>query len=197
MIISLESRGILQAKRIRAKWYSGQAPFLPEITTAASLAQHGLLRSVMWMRLKNVDLASVPAESLASLASCVTRNVDIHNVRNCDIISIMNHVKCEGLSISRQSLSSEETQALVRAMESNVEWVQLGYGDGRWDGEVILDITALTQYSGQGKCGVVKCWYGTADRYREELSSWAQGSLVTRIVKDQIIIERKLTNNNK
>ena len=70
--------------------------------------------------------------------------------------------------------------------------MELGYY-----GEVSLDITALTQYSGQGKCGVVKCWYGTADRYREELSSWAQGSLVTRIVKDQIIIERKLTNNNK
>ena len=93
------------AKRIRAKWYGGQAPFLPEITTAASLAHHGLLCSVMWMWLRDVDLASVPAQHLASLASCVMRSVGINNVRNCDIISILNHVKCEGFNITSQSLS--------------------------------------------------------------------------------------------
>ena len=169
---------------------------LAEITKAAYLAHNRMLGSVkdtIYNLVLDMDLASVPAQHLASLASCVTWNLDIINISNCDIISILDNLKCERLSInSSQTLSSKENRALVRAMESRVELVVLGTR-----GEDCLDITALTQYSGQGTCGVVKCWYGTADRYREELSSWAQGSLVTRIVKDQIIIERKLTNNNK
>ena len=71
--------------------------------------------------------------------------------------------------ISRQTLSSEETQALVRAMESRVETVTLG----DW-GDVSLDIRALTQYSGQGKCWRVSCSDDTAVRYREEVNTWAR-----------------------
>ena len=54
-------------------------------------------------------------------------------------------------------------------METNVERVVLG----DW-GEVSLDIRALTLYSGLGKCREIKCWYHTADRYRQELRSWAR-----------------------
>ena len=144
-------------------------PHLPEITTAASLAHHGLLGSLKDIWLEHVDLSSVPAEHLASLASCVTGGVFILNLDNCDMISFLDSVKCIWLSISSQTLSSEETRALVRVMESRVERVGLGsYG------EVSLDITALTQYSGQGKCGEVRCYNDTADRYREEVRSWAQ-----------------------
>ena len=141
---------------------------LSKIVTAASLAHHGMLDSVQGIFLKNVDLASVPAEHLASLASCVTMGVGIYNVNNCDLTSILGSVKCKWLVISRQILSSEETRALVRAMESGAEVVELGV----W-GEMSLDITALTQYSGQGKCEWVRCYYDTARKYMEEVRSWA------------------------
>ena len=52
-------------------------------------------------------------------------------------------------------------------MESRVEGVWLGGG-----GEVSLDITALTQYSGQGKCRKVLIL--DVGRYREKVRSWAQ-----------------------
>ena len=115
-----------------------------------------------------MDLTSVPAEHLASLISCVTDQLDIINV--ISLMSILNNVKSKvkAISISNQSMSSEETRAMVRAMESNVEIVILG------DGEVTLDIGILTQYSGQGKCGVVECFDDTADRYRENVRSWAR-----------------------
>ena len=62
--------------KIRAEWRAnGTPPLLPEIMAAASLAHHGLLGSVECMWLNCVDLASVPAEHLASLASCVTMGV--------------------------------------------------------------------------------------------------------------------------
>ena len=120
----IKRKAEILAVQIKAKWTyqivviegEGSPPTLPEITTAASLAHHGLLGSVELMSLRDVDLASVPAEHLASLASCVTMVVGIQNVNNFDII--LNHVKCEMLYISGQTLNSEKTRLLVRAMES-------------------------------------------------------------------------------
>ena len=128
-----------------------------------------MLKSVTYINLKNDDLVSIPSEHLASLVSCVKLWVEIENVRNGDIISTLASLKCERLRISSQTLSSEETRALVRAMESGVENVELGRR-----GEVTLDIRALIQYSGHEKCQEVSCWDDTAEKYREELSSYAQ-----------------------
>ena len=91
----------------------------------------------------DVDLASIPANHLVALASYVDVGVDINNVSNCDIVSFFDNVKCGQIEISRQRLSSEETQGLVRPMD-NVERVELGFV-----GDVSLDIITLTQYSGQ------------------------------------------------
>ena len=138
---------------------------------AASLAYHGLLCSVEELILQDaadddVDLTSVPAEHLASLVSCVMRKVVISSVIGCDLINILDNVKCEILTISSQNLGIEETQALVRAMESGVGSVGLS-------GEVDLDIRSLMDYSGQGKCMGVWCYRDSVDRYREQLRTWA------------------------
>ena len=62
-------------------------------------------------------------------------------------------------------------QALMRAMELRVEFVILG-------SDVVLDIRALSEYSGQGKCRRLQAggrYYGKrAVRYRKELKSWAR-----------------------
>ena len=149
------------AERIRTN-YVYNNPRLPEIITAASLAQHGFLRPVERMRLSNVDLASVPAKHMASLAACVTDRVIINNVHNCDLINILDNIECQSCYIHGHSLNREESLALVRAMETRVEKMTLG-------GEV--NIKFLTQYNGEGSCWLVE-YYG--DRYREEIRSWAQ-----------------------
>ena len=143
------------ADQIRDEWANWMDdlenyPRLREITTAASLAHHGILDSVDDMVLENVDLTSVPVKHLASLASCVTQCVEIINISN--VIIILDSVNCETLSISRQSLSSEETLALVQAMESRVERVNLGVWQNDLPSQLCLDIRALNQYSGQGRC---------------------------------------------
>ena len=74
----------------------------------------------------------------------------ISNVSGCDLVSLLTSLKCQELIIHRQTLGREETQALVRAMESDVERVRLNV-------EVTLDIEALTEYSGQGVCRRVCC----------------------------------------
>ena len=60
----------------------------------------------------------------------------------------------------------EETQALVQAMESRVEEVEL-------HGEMTLDIEALTEYNGQGRCKEVRAYGFVATKYKEDMRTWA------------------------
>ena len=165
------------AAKIKEKWIfssAGDIIPLPDIVTAASLAHHGLLGSVESMTLEDVDLSSVPAEHLASLSSCVMSKVNIINVNTSDLISMLDSIDDIWLfAIGRQSLGSEETRALVRAMETRVESVILG-----GSGKVSLDIGALTQYSGQGMCSVMECFGEFVVRYANELISWADNANV-------------------
>jgi len=179
----LETKGILDtelieslAKRVNEResvrelledeYCSGCGSLPSIITRAASLAHHGLLGSVTVLHLCDDYPTSLPTEQLDSLVSSVTEWVDIENVSGCDLVTILDSVKSKELDISRQSLGSEETQALVRAMESRVEEVELY--------EVTLDIRDLMKYNGQGKCREVRCYSDTADRYREQLRIWAK-----------------------
>ena len=122
------------------------------------------------MLLVDVDLSPVPPDHLASLVSCVTGSVGVMNVSGCDLVTILDSIKCEELVIDSQSLGREETQALVQAMESGVEEVRLTNG-------VTLDIENLTEYSGQGVCRKVELFLDVserADRYREGMRTWAR-----------------------
>ena len=101
------------------------------------------------------------------------------------IVSLLTNLKCDGLSIDRQSLGREEIQALVQAMQSGVEWVT------RME-KVTLDVEALAEYSGQGVCREVRLLGDTAARYKEELRTWASNRnwRVTADTDDLFIIER-------
>ena len=138
-----------------------------ELMCGASLAHHGLLGYLYDLTLCDVDLSPVPAQHLASLASCATRDLSIVNVTGCDLVSLLSSLKCQGLIITSQSLGREETRALVQAMESGVKWVRLLR-------EVTLDMEALAEYSGQGVCREVTLYNNTAARYREEVVTWAR-----------------------
>ena len=102
------------------------------------------------MKLQNVDLSSVPAKHMASLASSVTRILAIVNVRG-NLVSLLTSLKCQMFGISRQSLGREETRALVHSMELQVEMVLLSV-------ESTLDMESLAEYSGQGVCRGCICW---------------------------------------
>ena len=164
-------------RRVRERVRHPIIPRLSEITCVASLAHHKLLGSVSGLWLYDVDLTSIPTEHLASLASCVTENyfpgvhegVHIQNVSGCSLVTILDSVKINRnqLVISKQSLNSEETRALVRAMESNVVKVWL-------KDQVTLDMRVLMEYNGQGKCREVELYYDTANRYMEQLRTWTK-----------------------
>ena len=160
---------------------------MPLITCGACLAHYGLLGSVdygLWLETK--DLTPVPDEHLASLVSCVVDRVIIRDIRGCNLATILDVVKCERLIIISQSLSREETQALVRAMQTRLKRVLLMQ-------DVTLDIGSLTKYNGQGKC--TEIWLGNIDtmtRYKEELAvTWAmtRNWVVTKETNHSIIIQ--------
>ena len=174
----------IEAAAIRVRW-SGphHTPALPEILTAASLAHQGILGSLECFVLEDVDLGSIPVEQLAPLVSCVERDVEMERVTG-DLGTILDHIHC-GLSIYNPSLSSEETLALVKAMESNVEELRLW-----WDFNI--DIEALTDYSGQGKCRKISCVSAGDKTTGNEIERWAKSNnwLVYRNGKYVIIVER-------
>ena len=143
-------------------WLEGRA-----LICCASLSHHGLLGSIEKMRLKDVNLAAVPAEHLASLFSCVTSFILIKNVSGCDLVNLMDSVQCQSLRFYKQRLGRQETRALVRAMETRVEFVWL-YDD------TMIDISALIKYSGRGECWELTCWNPKNEiSYRNELRQWA------------------------
>ena len=155
-----EARGILSTDKIErlnemmedALWE--QMTDDRDVICAASLAHHGMLKSLEELCLTDVDLSPVPAQHLASLASCVTRFLYIQNASGRDLVSLLSSLKGEELYITSQSLGWEETRALVQAMESGVKEVTLSDG-------VTLDMEALSEYSGQGVCSKVDCGVNT------------------------------------
>ena len=150
------------AERVKIKLLH---PSLPELTCAASLAHNRLLCPVYVMKLENVDLSTVPSHHMVSLSSCVIRAITIKNVSACNLVTILDSLKCKVLTVSYQSLGMEETQALVAAMKSRVERVDL-------KAAVTLDMGTLTGYSGHGACKRLSLYDG-ARRYREEFRAWA------------------------
>ena len=185
----LESRGIITfdvfeslAQRVKRKITYPIS--LSVVNCAASLTHHGLLGSVVVMVLGNVDLTSASAEHLTSLVSSVTRRVCIKNVSGSGLVTVLDNVKSRELQISGQRLGREETLALVRALESRVEGLELGNGFSsrtqnpesslELSREMTLDtITALMEYSGQGKCKRVACYGDAVTRHKDQLMTWA------------------------
>ena len=106
---------------------------LKDITRAASLAHLGLLGSPESLEidcdLQGRDAAQVlsiiPSEKLASLVSSVTWCVYIRNASAGLSCLVLQSLKCDEVFIDDQSLGTEETQALVRAMETCVKEVIL------------------------------------------------------------------------
>ena len=117
------------------------------IECAAKLAHHHLLGGVKCIVLGEFftgDLSTVPTPHLASLVSTANSVVHIVGVTGCDLVAIFDSLLCRDLRMDNQKLGKDETQALVRAMETRVEQVYLSNVD--------IDIEALTKYSGRGVC---------------------------------------------
>ena len=121
------------------------------MTCAATLAYRGWIRDLDNIWLQEIDLGTVPIQHLISLLSSVKRTVNIgYEVTGLDLVTILDSLQCQEIRLGCERLGREETQALVRAMESRVEKVFL-YN------EIELDMEVLSEYSGQGRCRVLEC----------------------------------------
>ena len=129
----------------------GHEVYVDFIICASSLAYRGWIKDVENIWLGEIDLDKVPSQHLISLFSSVKRTVNIDiEVTGWDLVTILDSLQCQEIRLGCKKLAREETQALVRAMESRVEKVFL-YN------EIELDMEALSEYSGQGRCRVLEC----------------------------------------
>ena len=162
---SILPTGVMESLAERVRGQIIKDPSLAEIKCGASLAYQGLLSSVEILWLDNVNLASVPNQHLDSLISCVTGTLVIQNISG-HLVTALNSGKSRALDIKYQRLGRDETQALVRALETRVKDLHL---EG-----VTLNITALTKYSGQGRCRLVSCVNSDIVKQRKKLKTWAE-----------------------
>merc|ERR1740128_832825 len=127
-----------------------------KILALASLAHYGVIDVVKKIKLYSeekeettlylvpLDLGLVPSDHLQALIPSVTEVMNITNVINYDMTSLLDSVICKELRLT-QRLNKEETEALVRAMTSRVEILRLVSANsaGSGNGVVSLDIDTL------------------------------------------------------
>ena len=116
------------------------------VQCGAALASQGYIPQVKKLWLHDLDISLVQASDLSSLLKCVTGTVCINRVTG-DVAPVISSVQCRLLEIYNTMLSTADTQQLVAAMVTRVEWVNLV--------DVTLDMEKLAQYDGEGECGSV------------------------------------------
>ena len=134
---------------------------LQELASTASLIHHGMLGEVSckMLCLVDVNLSSIPIQHLGSLAACVTDVVFFGVNENVipDLGVFLDKVKCDKLLFLGQSLGTDETLALVRAMQE-VRIVVLLLGT-----RGTVDVKALRNFDGKGRCEQVWMVKGKGD----------------------------------
>ena len=162
------------------------------VRAAARLAHYGQ-KGFNHMILQDLDLSTVPGEHLCSLASSVRNMFSIRAVKGCNLIKMIDSVKCNTLALTNQNLDREAAEALVQAMETRIEQLEIFNGKmfrvPPWgslnlatvqnpeleeeDIKRMLDTNALTKYSGKGRCKYIVLEVGQVYKYRQWLRDWA------------------------
>ena len=124
----------------------------------SNLLSLGVIETVKHLILHPENLRSLPGNHLQTLVSCATESVSAGNVTDQDLATLLDNVKCKKLNlVDEQTLNQEETEALVQAMTSRVEIVQL------FTDSVRMDLDTLRKYKGGGKCKEVHIIIGGYD----------------------------------
>jgi len=140
---------------------TGDPKQLEKAITLSNLFSLGVIESVQHLDLElnpgisSLDLGSLSGNHLLTLVSCVTESITIRDVTNYDVTTLIESVRCKELILSGKKLNQEETEALVRAMTTRVEIVQLDMDAVGLDYSVSLDFDTFTNYTGDGICRLV------------------------------------------
>ena len=119
------------------------SPSQAQVSSVATFIFYGYITEMHQMWLYDIDLSEVAhASSLANVT--VAHSVRISNVTG-NIDPLLSRVRCWVLVISGMILSTEDTAALVQAMENNVERVVLD----DYRGPVELDMNTLLTFEGE------------------------------------------------
>ena len=163
-------------------------PILPEVKTAALLAQEGYLTSIDWLRIENINISDIPNNHIVKLASIVTEGVIIYNMihaKQLASILVSIKVKCPGLRLDNMQLSLADTRSLVISMRNRVEDVLL------YDVAVVIE--SLCDYDGRGHCTMLRVWGLTRLKHADRLRRWTTdvGWTVKRDDDECLWLQRK------
>ena len=131
---------------------------------------------------------------MANLTKCVKSEVYIVNVQG-DLSPVLKSIKSGIIFLSKMDLSTADTSLLVSSMINGAKIVQFL---DKW-GEVTLDMEALQQYDGRGKCGQVLFHGGAAITYGAQIKRWAKkiGWHIHRDDSDKIDVRKVLPKSKR
>ena len=135
-----------------------------DLHLASSLVQAGLLTSVKGMWLSNLNIHGEEISQL-TLPTC-DGTVELERLSG-DISQLLPLISCNELVIRYTNLSGNETESLVKCLNTNMSVLLL-------NNNTTVDISVLSQYNGTGKCGYVWCYYDSYDSYRGQVTQWAR-----------------------
>ena len=191
-----------EAYKIQAAWSQwSHFPSEAELKRAAELAQEGYLSSVKFMKIINKRVSKIPSDNIGKLVSLVTDTVFIANMtkkiehwididnKNAfrQLDAILANVQSEVLRLEYMWLNEENTRALVTAMRTRVQSVEL------YD-ITTLDPELLSAYDGQGRCtGLALYGEDTRRSYGARLKRWAgdRGWTVTQDNSVRLVLKRQ------
>ena len=107
-----------------------RGPSLSVVQCGAALASQGHIPLLERLWLYNLDISLVPASDLRRLVKCSDK-VRVDRVTG-DLSTVLSSVQCWRLDIANISLSTADTQQLVAAMVTRVEWLMLPWTWRSW-----------------------------------------------------------------
>ena len=137
---------------------------IKELKVASSLVQAGVLSSVGGMQLKNMKLCAEDVTHITNLPT-FDGEVSLHFMSG-ELNLLLSRITCDLLGIYHTNLSKQDTEALVKCLDSTVSKLVLGGG--------VVDASVLCRYNGKGRCKYVKCMCDSYDKYNGQVTDWAR-----------------------
>ena len=152
-----------------------------ELFTAAARLAHYKQLGLDRLSLRFKNLSTIPGEYLCSLASSVRNTIRIQTIIGCDLVKIIDSLKCNKLIFWNQILDREATEAVLRAMDTRIEVAEIydsniyRFEENPENFEWMLDTKVLTKYNGKGRCRSIILQKGRYNQqHRQWLRDWAQ-----------------------
>ena len=140
-----------------------------DVLAASQLVSDGRIERIDWIEFYDIEISTVSQEVMRTLLSVVQRSITIKNTRTVSLI-LSCVPQCQVLNLYKVSLSSSDTERLVRTMCRLSQGIYL-YEDVELETDTVRQ--TLGEVGGEISCRSLSGERNSYSRYREHFTAWA------------------------